>query len=186
MLMNVCSNSWSTTPKNYWEQWTPATYLPCPVSSPAPHSVFPCSSNRLYFARSGSCDVCSKQSWIQSASFPMPLYWVLQNHFHIYISRIHLGTLALRFKNSKTNILIPTSPKQTLIKKILYSLAYSPNLWRHFLSRGSVLSDDSSLLSSLVLPFIMCQYTTQAETSAGFVVSIHFSQSLGVGIRVSR
>ena len=33
-------------------------------------------------------------------------------------------------------------PHQTFIKKMPYSLAYSPVSWRHFLSRSSLLSED--------------------------------------------
>ena len=36
-------------------------------------------------------------------------------------------------------------PHQSLIKKMLYRLAYSPIIWRHFLNRGFLLSDGDSL-----------------------------------------
>jgi hypothetical protein len=36
-------------------------------------------------------------------------------------------------------------PHQSLIKKIIYRLAYNPILWRHILNGGSLFSDDFSL-----------------------------------------
>ena len=39
-------------------------------------------------------------------------------------------------------------PPQPNPKKMLYSLAYSPVIWRHFLTWGSLLSDDSKHVST--------------------------------------
>lgn len=52
------------------------------------------------------------------------------------------GLTSLRYRGSQDHQPRDGPTHQSLIKKMSHRLAYSPILWRHFLSGGSLLSDD--------------------------------------------